>query len=61
MATDANKVLEVCNSRYQEIYGSYNANSDKKIVISHFGEFTQELVNSISNGVEEMMIDSPLT
>ncbi len=58
MATDANKVLEVCNSRYQEIYGSYNSNSDKKIVISHFGEFTQELVNSISNGVEEMMIDS---
>ena len=58
MSAFTNRVLEVCNSRYQEIYGKYNAESSKKIIISHFGEFTQELVNSISNGVEEMMIDS---
>ena len=30
----------------------------KKIVVSHFGEFSQDLVNSISNGVEETMIDA---
>lgn len=58
MSADSNIVLEVCNSRYQEIYGAYNSNSSKKIVVSHFGEFTQELVNSISNGVEEMMLES---
>ena len=56
MAVGSNRVLEVCNSRYQEIYGAYNAQSSKKIIVSHFGEFSQDLVNSISNGVEEMMM-----
>jgi len=31
---------------------------NKKIVVSHFGEFSQDLVNSISNGVEETMIEA---
>lgn len=58
MKRESNNVLEVCNSRYQEIYGNYNASSDKKIIVSHFGEFGQDLVNSISNGVEESMADA---
>ncbi len=53
-----NRVLEVCNSRYQEIFGRYNSTSSKKILISHFGEFSQELVNSLTNKVEEMMLDA---
>lgn len=56
MGKETNNVLEVCNSRYQEIYGNYNISLKKKIVVSHFGEFSQDLVNSISNGVEEAMI-----
>jgi len=56
MGKESNNVLEVCNSRYQEIYGNYNISLKKKIVVSHFGEFSQDLVNSISNGVEEAMI-----
>jgi hypothetical protein len=58
MSKDSNNVLEVCNSRYQEIYGEYNIAMNKKIVVSHFGEFSQDLVNSISNGVEETMIEA---
>jgi len=58
MSKDSNSVLEVCNSRYQEIYGNYNISMNKKIVVSHFGEFSQDLVNSISNGVEETMIEA---
>jgi len=58
MSAYSNRVLEVCNSRYQEVYGVYAGKSSDKIVVSHFGEFTQELVNSISNGVEEMMLNS---
>lgn len=58
MSKDSNSVLEVCNSRYQEIYGNYNISMNKKIVVSHFGEFSQDLVNSISNGVEETMIET---
>lgn len=53
---DAINVLEVCNARYQEIYGEYNSNATKKIIVSHFGEFSQELVNSISIEVEERMM-----
>jgi len=58
MGTHSNRVIEVCNSTYQEIYGRYNAMSSKKIVVSHFGEFTQDLVNSISNGMEEAMYEA---
>ncbi len=58
MGKESNNVLEVCNSRYQEIYGNYNISMNKKIVVSHFGEFSQDLVNSISNGVEESMIEA---
>ena len=57
MSASANKVLEKVNSRYQEIYGNYNSKSSKKILVSHFGEFTQDLVNSISNGIEEQMLE----
>jgi len=54
----SNKVVEVCNSRYQTIYCNYSNKSGEKIVSSHFGEFSQELVNSTSNGIEEMMIEA---
>lgn len=57
MSGTSNKVQEICNSRYQEIYGNYNSKSAKKILVSHFGEFTQDLVNSISNGIEETMLE----
>jgi hypothetical protein len=53
-----NKIVELCNSTYQKIYGDYNAKSEKKIVVSHFGEFSQDLVNSLSNGVEETMFEA---
>ena len=55
MSGAATKTLEICNSRYQAIYGEYNINSHKKILVSHFGEFSQDLVNSITNNVEETM------
>lgn len=53
-----NKIVELCNSSYQKIYGDYNSKSEKKIVVSHFGEFSQDLVNSLSNGVEETMFEA---
>ena len=58
MANASNKALEICNSRYQELYGNYNSKSSKKILVSHFGEFSQDLVNSISNNVEETMLEA---
>ncbi len=52
------KVVEKCNSRYQEIFGKYNINADGKVIVSHFGEFSQDLVNSLSTSIENMMIEA---
>lgn len=53
-----NKVIEVCDQAYQKIYANYNDQQQKKILVSHFGEFSQELVNSLTNNVEEMMFEA---
>ena len=58
MDVHKNKVIKICNSRYQEILGQHSNESNGKTVVSHFGEFSQDLVNSISTGVEEMMLES---
>ena len=58
MSDFENKVLEVCHSRYQAIFGEYNSTSSQKILIAHFGEFSQDLVNSITNQAEELMIEA---
>ena len=53
-----NPVVEKCNERFQEIFGDYNKNASGKIIVSHFGEFSQDLVNSLSTSIEDMMIES---
>lgn len=56
MSVAPTKAVEVCHSQYQEIYSEYNRTSRLKIIVSHFGEFSQDLVNSITNSVEETML-----
>ena len=51
-------VIEKCNSKFQEIFGRYNINADGKVIVSHFGEFSQDLVNSLSTSIEDMMSES---
>ena len=53
-----NPVVEKCNARFQEIFGDYNKNASGKIIVSHFGEFSQDLVNSLSTSIEDMMLES---
>lgn len=53
-----NPVVEKCNARFQEIFGDYNKNANGKIIVSHFGEFSQDLVNSLSTSIEDMMLES---
>ena len=53
-----NSVVEKCNARYQKIFGDYNINADGKILVSHFGEFSQDLVNSLTSNIEEMMLEA---
>lgn len=56
MSIAPTKAVEVCHSQYQEIYSEYSRVSRLKIIVSHFGEFSQDLVNSITNSVEETML-----
>lgn len=58
MSDSPNRILEVCNSRYQEIFGQYKSASDKQVVVSHFGDFSQELVNNITTDVESIMVEA---
>ncbi|MEX1003331.1 MAG: SiaB family protein kinase [Crocinitomicaceae bacterium] len=53
-----NPIVEKCNERFQEIFGDYNKNASGKILVSHFGEFSQDLVNSLSTSIEDMMLES---
>lgn len=58
MKASTNTVVEVCNSRYQKICQEFNNTDTNKVINSHFGEFSQELVNTISNDIEMFMLDS---
>ncbi len=51
-----NKTVELCNKRFQDVFASYSA-APGRVVISHFGEFSQDLVNNISMEVEQFMFD----
>jgi hypothetical protein len=51
-------LVQKYNSRFQEIFAKYNISSDGRVLVSHFGEFSQELVNSLSTSVENMMLES---
>lgn len=53
-----NTVVDKCNARFQEIFGDFNINANGKIIVSHFGEFSQDLVNSLSTGIEDTMLES---
>lgn len=51
-------VVDRCNARFQSIFGDYNIQADGKIMVSHFGEFSQDLVNSLTTSIEDMMLES---
>lgn len=53
-----NTLVEKCNAQFQKIFGDHNILADGKIIVSHFGEFSQDLVNSLTTNIEEMMLDS---
>jgi len=54
----SNTLVEKCNAQFQKIFGDFNLREEGKIIVSHFGEFSQDLVNSLTTSIEEMMLDS---
>lgn len=57
MGTVPNKAFDVCNSRFKELYDSYTE-TGRSILISHFGEFSQETVDELSSRAEGAMHES---
>jgi hypothetical protein len=53
-----NRLVEICNARFQEIFGDLNIHTDDKIIVSHFGEFSLDLVNSLATSIEDIMIEA---
>lgn len=51
-------IIDKCNTRFQEIFSSYGVDRDGKVTVSHFGEFSQDLVNSLTVSIENAMYDS---
>lgn len=49
--------VEVRNA-YQDIYDTFIAIDNSSLIIAHFGRFSQDLVNSISEGVENILISN---
>lgn len=43
---------------YQDIYDTFSHVDDGAVIIAHFGRFSQDLVNSISEGVENILISN---
>lgn len=56
MSSSKNSVEEICRSRFEEICSDFSSNG--KIIDQHYGEFSQDLVNKISNDIEDFMINS---
>jgi len=55
---EMDNVVDNCNTKFKEIFEKYNTAVDGKIIVSHFGEFSQDLVNSLSVSIEKMMQES---
>ena len=53
-----NNVVIGCNSQFIHRTSEYMDIPGTKILVSHFGEFSQDLVNSISTKVEETMLNA---
>jgi hypothetical protein len=51
-------LVDKCNSQFQLIFGENSSHDDGKIILAHFGEFSQDLLNSLTTNVEEQMLES---
>lgn len=57
MGAASNKAFDVCNSCFKEMYDAYT-DAGASILISHFGEFSQDTVDELSGRAEQLMLDN---
>lgn len=54
--TKSNEIELDAKSIYQELHSEFTNHGDNFLLMSHFGEFSQDLVNSLSEGLEYIML-----
>jgi DUF438 domain-containing protein len=50
-------ISEEVNNCFEELLHKMSSGKDSNITLAHFGEFSQDLVNSISEGVENKLLE----
>lgn len=58
MNKDRTEISEGVNACFEDQYKTLSEGSDSSVLIAHFGEFSQDLVNSISEGAESLLLES---
>lgn len=58
MNKDRTEISECVNACFEDQYKTLSEGSDSSVLIAHFGEFSQDLVNSISEGAESLLLES---
>lgn len=56
MEETTQKIANKVRSIFKEVHDGLVKDDERKILVSHSGTFSQELVGSLSNGVEELLI-----
>ncbi|GAB5417863.1 MAG: hypothetical protein Crog4KO_23890 [Crocinitomicaceae bacterium] len=56
MEDTINSVANMVRAKFREAHDALVNNENRKILVSHNGTFSQDLVGSLSNGVEELLI-----
>ncbi len=51
-------IIDKCNTKFQKIFSDYSSKQNGKIIVSHFGEFSQDLVNSLTISIENVLQES---
>lgn len=54
------EIAEGVNECFQGVHDSFCTEENSSVLIAHFGEFSQDLVNSISEGLEYILIESEI-
>lgn len=51
------EISKEVNECFEHLYHELSAGDENNVILAHFGEFTQDLVNTISEGVEGKLYD----
>lgn len=58
MDTTTGTLTEACNMVFKTIHENYRHKDSMSILMSHSGVFSQDLINSLAEGAEEIMISA---